>query len=133
MPHEPSATGAQADMPSLWLLNARIPYTMQYGQCSCWASGCGEFDVFEVLSPGDSKCKSTLHAVVNGGDPNYFDRPAAGTIKVAIVFDSASGTVTTSVLANSTEFSGSLTAAQVLALRQDPGTEGMGSSLFQLG
>lgn len=133
MPHQPNAAGAQADMPSLWMLNARIPYTMQYGQCSCWDSGCGEFDIFEVLSPGDSKCKSSLHSVVNGGDSNYFNRPAAGTIKVAVVFDSASSTVTTRVLDNSTEFSDSLTAAQVLALRQGPGPGGLGSSLFQLG
>jgi len=37
-------TGFNADMPSIWMLNAQIPRTLQYGDasCSCWESGCGE-------------------------------------------------------------------------------------------
>ncbi len=33
-----------ADMPAIWMLNAQIPRTLQYGNanCSCWESGCGE-------------------------------------------------------------------------------------------
>ena len=75
------------NMPALWMLNAQIPRTLQYGneECSCWTSGCGEFDIFEVLSPGETKCKSTLHGNKAGGDSNYFDRPTAGAIKVAVV------------------------------------------------
>lgn len=40
------------NMPAIWMLNALIPRILQYGQseCSCWASGCGEFDIFEVFS-----------------------------------------------------------------------------------
>ena len=40
-------SGFNADMPAIWMLNAQIPRTLQYGNaaCSCWESGCGEFDV----------------------------------------------------------------------------------------
>ncbi|KAH8880072.1 hypothetical protein GQ53DRAFT_788904 [Thozetella sp. PMI_491] len=133
MPHESGATGAQADMPALWMLNARIPYTGQYSPCSCWKSGCGEFDIFEVLAPGDNKCKSTLHSVYNGGDSNYFSRPVDGTIKLAVVFDSASATVSAKVLDSATQFGDHLTAANLASLMGDGGLDGMGSSFFQLG
>ncbi|KAK0631929.1 putative TOS1-like glycosyl hydrolase-domain-containing protein, partial [Immersiella caudata] len=75
------------DMPAIWMLNARIPLTGQYHGCSCWASGCGEFDVFETLSQGETKAKSTFHSVFRGGDSNYFDRPTEGTVRVAVWFD----------------------------------------------
>ncbi|KAK5172018.1 target of Sbf [Saxophila tyrrhenica] len=75
------------NMPAIWMLNAQIPRTLQYGNedCSCWGSGCGEFDMFEVLSPGSTKAKSTLHGNKAGGDSNYFDRPLDKTIKVGMV------------------------------------------------
>lgn len=43
MPHD-GKTGFNGDMPSIWMLNAQIPRTIQYGNpdCSCWESGCGE-------------------------------------------------------------------------------------------
>ena len=76
-----------ANMPAIWMLNAQIPRTLQYGNgdCSCWTSGCGEFDIFEVLAPGDSRMKSTLHGNVAGGDSDYFDRPFNAPIKGALV------------------------------------------------
>jgi len=54
--------------PAIWMLNAQIPRTLQYGNadCSCWASGCGEFDIFEVLADGDKRMKSTLHGNIAG-------------------------------------------------------------------
>jgi len=75
------------NMPAIWILNAQIPRTLQYGNadCSCWGSGCGEFDMFEVLSPGSTKAKSTLHGNKAGGDSNYFDRPLDQPIKVGMV------------------------------------------------
>ncbi|KAK4565412.1 target of Sbf [Recurvomyces mirabilis] len=75
------------DMPAVWMLNAQIPRTLQYGQatCSCWTSGCGEFDIFEVLAPGDQRMKSTLHGNVAGGDSDYFDRPGDKPMKAAMV------------------------------------------------
>jgi hypothetical protein len=75
------------NMPAIWMLNAQIPRTLQYGQadCSCWTSGCGEFDIFEVLAPGDTRMKSTLHGNIAGGDSDYFDRPTGSSIKAAMV------------------------------------------------
>lgn len=77
------------NMPALWLLNAQIPRTLQYGksECSCWESGCGEFDVFEVLAAGDTRAKSTLHGNVAGGDSDYFERPTSDTIKVGLILN----------------------------------------------
>lgn len=86
------------DMPALWLLNARIPYTQQYGACSCFATGCGELDVLEVLSPSGTRCKSTFHAAYAGGDSNYFARPLDAPVRVAVVFDGSSGSVSITVL-----------------------------------
>lgn len=76
-----------ANMPAIWMLNAQIPRTLQYGnaECSCWTSGCGELDIFEVLSPGDQRAKSTLHGNIAGGDSNYFQRPENSSIKLAVV------------------------------------------------
>lgn len=83
------AKGSNADMPAIWIMNAAIALTSQYGenqQCSCWSSGCGELDVFEVLDAGNTRCKSTLHMAPAGGSSDYFDRPVKGSIKVAVVF-----------------------------------------------
>lgn len=83
------------DMPAVWLLNAKIPRTLQYGNadCSCWATGCGELDLFEVLSTGSSYMVSHLHdgqgASGNnggGGSSDYFSRPTSGSFKAAVVF-----------------------------------------------
>lgn len=137
MPHDSSA-----DQPALWLLNARIPQTQQYGPCSCWKSGCGEFDVFEVLAPGDAKCKSTFHSVFAAGDPNYFDRPADAPVRVAVAFDGAGTAVSVKVLSpggdegvGTGSFPATMSAAQVRRLRADDG-DGAGllaSSRFAVG
>ena len=70
-------TGFNADMPSIWMLNAQIPRTLQYGnaQCSCWESGCGELDIAEGLFSGSTYLKSTLHANTPGGDSDYLVHP----------------------------------------------------------
>ena len=81
--------GFNGDMPGIWLLNAQIPLTSQYGtnsQCSCWTSGCGEFDLFEVLDHGNFRCKSTLHMAPAGGSSDWFRRPETDTITAAVVF-----------------------------------------------
>ncbi len=45
MPTDSSSSSSTTnyDMPAIWLLNAQIPRTLQYGDssCSCWSSGCG--------------------------------------------------------------------------------------------
>jgi len=96
------------NMPAIWMLNAQIPRTLQYGNadCSCWTSGCGEFDIFEVLAPGDTRCKSTLHGNVQGGDSDYFVRPVDKTIKAAMVL--YNDNIHIKILDDSTEFGSSM-------------------------
>ena len=141
MPHDPAGLAAAGianhDMPAVWLLNARIPYTVQYHSCNCWRTGCGEFDVFEVLSSGNTKAKSTIHSKNGGGDSNYFNWPVAGTIRVAVVYDSTSESITVSVLENgaltSGEFPESMTTGQIQLLVQDEAaTVGESGSRFRI-
>ena len=83
-----NATTFNGNMPAIWLLNAQIPLTSQYGtnaDCSCWTSGCGEFDLFEVLDQGDFRCKSTLHMAPAGGSSDWFQRPSSDSIVAAVV------------------------------------------------
>ena len=51
MPSDTSGSAYNQDMPAIWLLNAKIPRTLQYGDasCSCWKTGCGEMDLFEIF------------------------------------------------------------------------------------
>lgn len=105
--------GFNGDMPALWALNGRIPRTMQYGDCSCWTSGCGEADFYEVLASGDTKCKSTFHLNNSGGSSDYFDRPVDNYVKVAVVFDESSASVSIKELDSSVDFSEGLDEATV--------------------
>lgn len=97
MPRDYSASGFNADMPAVWLLNAQIPRTLQYGaeSCSCWSSGCGELDLWEVLNSGNDRLTTTLHDKQNGGGgtSNYFERPTSGTLKGAVIFEGTTITV----------------------------------------
>lgn len=138
MPHDVNATGTNADMPSVWMLNAQIPHTGQYSSCSCSATGCGEFDLFEVLlsdSPGNTYCKSTVHGTANsGGASNYFYRPSAGTMKVAIVMTDSQAVI--KVLDNSYTFANTLSNADVTSLQNVTSAAGpasLGTALFKLG
>ncbi|KAI5301672.1 target of Sbf [Ascosphaera pollenicola] len=108
-------TGFNADMPSYWLLNAAIPRTVQYGTCSCWKGGCGEFDILEVMDSGNTRCKSTIHAVSSGGDSNYFDRPTDNTVHVAVFFDGDGKSAHIKTLQNF-DYSGSLSSDQLNSL-----------------
>ena len=107
-------SGFNGDMPAIWMLNAQIPRTLQYGNaaCSCWESGCGEFDIAETLNSGSTYLKSTLHTNTPGGSSDYILRPFSGTMKLAVVFSSAS-TIQVQVLANGTDFSSSLTLRDI--------------------
>ena len=133
MPHDGGAGGGfEFDMPAVWMLNARIPLTAQYHRCNCWATGCGEFDVFEVLDSGGTKAKSTFHSVFQGGDSNYFERPVAGAIRAAIIYNSASATVSVKVLGatDGQDFKTSLNADDVQWLVGD--AAGAVSSSFEI-
>ena len=105
--------GFNGDMPALWLLNGKIPRSQQYGACNCWASGCGEADIYEVLASGDTKCKSTFHMLNGLGSSDYFERPTGGVIKVAAVFHQPSQTITILRLADSVNFGTSITDATI--------------------
>jgi hypothetical protein len=103
------------DMPAIWVLNANIPRTLQYGdsECSCWESGCGEFDIVETLVGGSTYLKSTLHTNTPGGDSDFIMRPTSGSMMMAVVFDGATSTIQIQVLPNSTVFATSMTKDDV--------------------
>ncbi len=127
-------TGFNGDMPAIWLLNAQIPLTSQYGtnpKCSCWTSGCGEFDLFEVLDTGNFRCKSTLHMAPAGGSSDYFRRPDTSTIKAAVLFHGANQAAHIKILDNGQNFDESLAADVVEAMAQEGGHGGQ-SSVFRL-
>ncbi|KAK6462178.1 beta-1,6-N-acetylglucosaminyltransferase [Scheffersomyces coipomensis] len=97
MPTDTGASGGlNFDMPAVWLLNAKIPRTLQYGAatCSCWLTGCGELDLFEILDSGDNRLISHLHdgqgsngsAQGGGGSQDYFSRPTSGSLAAAVIF-----------------------------------------------
>lgn len=127
-------TGFNADMPAIWLMNAQIPLTSQYGTnpaCSCWTSGCGEFDIFEVLDAGNTRCKSTLHMAPAGGSSDYFPRPIEQIVKVAVVFTGSNETATIQILDEIVSFQEDLTEQYVQQFIT--GTNGKTRSLFHLG
>ncbi|KAI9765122.1 MAG: target of Sbf [Geoglossum simile] len=136
MPSDSGAGGANGDMPAIWFLNAQIGRTLQYGkpECSCWTTGCGEFDVFEVLDSGNFRCKSTIHVQQShsGGDSNYFTRPTGGPIKVAILFDGPTNSLSIQTLDSSTAIPGSLTQAQVTAMWNQFAPDSPDVSVFQM-
>ncbi|KAI1132698.1 TOS1 protein [Nemania abortiva] len=128
-------TGTNENMPAYWLLNGAIPRTGQYSSCSCWKGdnespqqgGCGELDVVEILSPGDTRAKSTFHFANGVGDSHYIDRPVDSPITVAVVMDAATSAVSIKVL-DSFDFGTSLTSEQV----QDMVNDEKEVSLFSL-
>ena len=111
-------TGYQnADMPAFWLLNSKVVNTQQYANCSCWASGCGEWDILEVLSNDLTTGYASLHMGCNYGvtaEQNGIARPTTGTIKmVAIV--SSQGVAHVRVLDDSTSFGTTVAGSTVRA------------------
>lgn len=124
-------TGWNEDMPAAWILNAQIPRTTQYGKadCNCWKSGCGELDILEVLDSGNTRCKSTLHGNISGGDSNYFKRPTDGPIKVAVVFNGDGSSAHIKILKEDYGFEKILNALDVSKISLDAAL----SSIFKLG
>ena len=121
MPRD-SGSGFNVDMSAAWFLNAQIPRTLQYGNaaCSCWTSGCGEFDVFEILSTGSDYLTTTLHTwqgtgtqYGGGGCSDYISRPLTSYMKAAIIFSVSTMTMDIVVLDPSTSFDPSLSDATV--------------------
>ncbi|SCU85008.1 LADA_0D05204g1_1 [Lachancea dasiensis] len=120
MPHDDSSS-YNGDMPAIWMLNAKIPRTLQYGNsdCSCWGTGCGELDLFEILSSGSEKLITHLHdgqgdngnSQGGGGTQDYFERPTSGTLKAAVIFDGSDQTL--HVVKVDGDFSSTLSASTV--------------------
>ncbi|KAL7271057.1 target of Sbf [Rhizina undulata] len=123
MPADTSSAAANSNMPAIWALNAKIPRTAQYGKrsggdgkdfCSCWESGCGELDLFEVLSGAVDYVTTHYHSEQGtntqyggGGSSDYFARPYDGTIKAAVIFD-GNNAIHISILPQDTDFGTSL-------------------------
>lgn len=101
------------NMPAIWFLNGKVPRTQQYGNCSCWPP-CGEFDAFEVLTPGFDKMKATLLGIINGGISDYFERPVNGTVKSAVIF--INNNIVVQLLPDDFDFDTSLSLDQITAL-----------------
>ncbi|QID84336.1 target of Sbf [Saccharomyces pastorianus] len=95
MPSDTSGSAYNQDMPAIWLLNAKIPRTLQYGDasCSCWKTGCGEMDLFEILTANSDKLISHIHDGQDGGTQDYFNRPTDGSLKAAVIFNSSDETI----------------------------------------
>lgn len=113
---------ASYNMPAIWLLNAHIPRTAQYPynpNCSCWNSGCGEFDIFEVLNNTESThFFSTIHDYqgtddIEGGLPIYgwLERTPNQVMKGGVVFDSNG--VATVFLSSDTTFDDNLSSSDL--------------------
>ncbi|RCI13219.1 hypothetical protein L249_0284 [Ophiocordyceps polyrhachis-furcata BCC 54312] len=100
--------GFNGDMPAIWLLNGRIPRTVQYGKCSCWTSKCGEVDLFEALHAGSDKCKSTFHIKNGGGSSDWFKRPVDRYITLAAIFHHETASVVIKILPDHVPFAESL-------------------------
>lgn len=110
------------NMPAIWLLNAQIPRTSQYStsvNCSCWRSGCGEFDIFEVMNTTEANhLYSTIHDY-QGTDNietgmavyGHMARDTTGTMIGGVSFDNKGNAITW--LSNSTSFNESISASDV--------------------
>ena len=92
------------DMPAIWLLNDHIARTSQYptnANCSCWASGCGEYDIFEVMNGTQrNHLYSTFHTfqgienlAVGIQSYGYIPRDTKNTMKGGVIFDSVGNTI----------------------------------------
>ncbi|CEP64432.1 Toh1p LALA0_S11e03972g [Lachancea lanzarotensis] len=122
MPTETQNNGSSFkyyDMPAIWLLNDQIPRTSQYptnANCSCWASGCGEFDIFEVMNGTErNHLYSTFHTFQGIEDlgtgiqaGGYISRNTSGSMQGGVVFDSTGNTVV--FVSNNTSFDQTISA-----------------------
>lgn len=116
--------------PAIWLLNAAIPRTSQYAQnasCSCWASGCGEFDVFEIMNNTDSsELLTTIHDYQGTGDintgmaiPGYIERDTDSVMMGGVYFDNDGNAVV--FMSNSTTFDETISASSINSWVSDAG------------
>lgn len=101
MPRYTGAPGKNyTDEPAIWMLNARIVRTAQYG-CNCRGvgspGGCGELDVAEVLNSAHrTHATSTIYSYQGAvgadgvsGAGHYFLRPVHQSAILVVLYDAA--------------------------------------------
>jgi hypothetical protein len=114
------------DAPAIWMLNAQIVRTAQYG-CNCRGvgspGGCGELDVAEVLADGHlTHATSTIYSFQGAigadgasGAGHYFLRPVNESATFVVIF-SKTGVIQMLRLApDAFDFGGAIEGAQVEA------------------
>lgn len=110
------------NMPAIWLLHASIPRTSQYPtntNCSCWSSGCGEFDIFEILNNTESThLYSTIHDYQGTGyietglaAYGHMERDLNNTMVGGVAFDNSGNAIVW--LSNLTFFNQTISASDV--------------------
>ncbi|MCJ1284927.1 target of Sbf [Xylographa opegraphella] len=109
-----------ADMPAFWLLNTQIVNQQQYGKCSCWATGCGEWDIHEILEAGATTGYASMHMGSNyaGTPPQGLPRPTSETMKIAAIV--SGGVAHVEVLSPNTPFGSTLSGAAVAGYINSP-------------
>lgn len=118
------------NMPAIWLLNAAIPRTAQYStsaNCSCWRSGCGEFDIFEVMNGTQANnLYSTIHDYQGTGDIElglaaygHLERDTEKTMAGGVVFDKNGNAFV--FMSNNTSFDATIEASTVDGWISDAG------------
>ncbi|OHS99048.1 hypothetical protein TRFO_08608 [Tritrichomonas foetus] len=134
MPHDYSGN----DMPAIWSLNAQIPRTQQYGDCSCWSTGCGEYDLFEVVTNNQEKMISHIHTAQGGNPPNkvpgggagnqdYFIRPTNNYMTGAVIYyEDGSKTTIIDVTSKNLNFGDSYSMSDVEGWRSSKGSVAYG-------
>jgi Tos1-like cell wall protein len=103
--------------PAIWFLNAQIPRVGQYLTGTCWLSGCGELDTFEILSPNNTRLIATLHDSTGRGFSDYFERPVELYTKAAVLMYNDS--VTIQILPSDFHIGTSISEAQIEQIQTD--------------
>ncbi|KAF1782783.1 protein of unknown function DUF2403, glycine-rich [Phytophthora cactorum] len=95
--------GKMPDQPAIWMLNAQVMHSNQYG-CNCRGigpvGGCGELDIAEVIETNPSRDKVTTHyyfydgTVLSPGGDNFAPRSYdSNTVYVTLIDDSNEGLI----------------------------------------
>jgi hypothetical protein len=92
--------GKSPNQPALWMLNAQVLHSNQYG-CNCRGvgsvGGCGELDIAEVIETNDKRDKVTTHyyfydgSVLSPGGDNFAARPVDAPTVYLTLIDAANG------------------------------------------
>ncbi|GAB9470686.1 Secretory protein opel [Globisporangium polare] len=88
--------GSSPNQPALWMLNAQVLHSNQYG-CNCRgmgaAGGCGELDIAEVIETNDKRDRVSTHyyfydgSVVAPGGDNWASRPVDRAVAYVTIID----------------------------------------------